>query len=490
MRGPYLQNATPTSVLVKWRTDLPADSFVRFGPSPENLHRIAGDSTPETEHSIPLAGLEPSTRYYYSIGTSNEVFASGPDHYFHTSPLPGTRRPVRIWAIGDCGTASVGYPGSRLVRDAYYSFAETNHTDVWLMLGDNAYFSGTDSEYQLAVFDVYQQMLRNTILWSTIGNHETYGPDEHGQIAYHGIFSLPQNGQAGGIASGTENYYSFDFANIHFVCLDSEYSIYDPTLRETMLRWLEQDLAANTNEWVIAFWHSPPYTKGSHNSDSFFDSAGRLFMMRTNVVPVLESYGVDLVLCGHSHNYERSYPIYGHYDVSRTFTPEMAKDAGSGRLDDTGAYLRTAVGSPQDHGIVYVVAGSSGWATGLQPDGPHPVMYITVLRMGSMVIDVNGSRLDAKFLRETGEIDDYFTIIKNAEPEPLRIARLQLDDDQVILRWKSEAGQNYQVESAITLEPQKWNPVGESILAYGPTTSWTNLISDPAATFYRIVQLP
>ena len=69
-------------------------------------------------------------------------------------------------------------------------------------------------------------------------------------------------------------------------------------------------------DWTIVFWHHPPYTKGSHNSDSEIE----LIDMRLNFVPILEAYGVDLVLCGHSHSYERSKFIDGHYGNSRTFS--------------------------------------------------------------------------------------------------------------------------------------------------------------------------
>ena len=86
-----------------------------------------------------------------------------------------------------------------------------------------------------------------------------------------------------------------------------------------MLTWLEADLAANTNEWLIAFWHHPPYSKGSHDSDWEME----LIQMRENALPLLESYGVDLVLSGHSHCYERSYFLDGHYGRSSALRPEM-----------------------------------------------------------------------------------------------------------------------------------------------------------------------
>jgi 3',5'-cyclic AMP phosphodiesterase CpdA len=354
------------------------------------------------------------------------------------------------------------------------------------MLGDNAYGVGTDAEYQRAVFQMYPELLRQTTLWSTMGNHETYSTDLNGQYAYFNIFNFPTAGQAGGEPSGTENYYSFNYGNIHFVVLDSEDSA--RTAGSPMLTWLEEDLAANTKDWAIALWHSPPYTKGSHDSDNLFDNFGNMTDMRANIVPILESYGVDLVLCGHSHNYERSFLMDGHYGFSETLADSMIKDAGSGRPDDTGAYLKPNTGPGANQGTVYVVAGSSGWATFVT--GRHPIMHTALLEMGSLVLDIDGHRLDAKFLRETGAIDDYFTIIKGAAPEPLRIATVRYDEGLVTIRWKSQAGRSYRLEKSENLENPDWQPASPDITATGATSTWAGGVFPPTGRcFYRVVEL-
>ena len=96
-------------------------------------------------------------------------------------------------------------------------------------------------------------------------------------------------GEAGGLASGTEAYYSYDYGDIHFVVLDSDDT--DRSDTGTMMTWLESDLVANDKPWVIAFWHHPPYTKGSHDSDDTGDSGGRMTDMREVALPILEAYG-------------------------------------------------------------------------------------------------------------------------------------------------------------------------------------------------------
>jgi hypothetical protein len=155
-RGPYLQSGTPTGMTIRWRTGGATDSRVIFGADPANLDRAAVDPILTAEHVVTLTNLAPATRYYYAVGTSAEILAGGDaDHFFTTSPAMGTATPARLWVLGDSGTADAS---ARVVRDAYYALAGGGFTDLVLMLGDNAYTSGTDAEYQAAVFDMYPQI--------------------------------------------------------------------------------------------------------------------------------------------------------------------------------------------------------------------------------------------------------------------------------------------------------------------------------------------
>ena len=214
----------------------------------------------------------------------------------------------------------------------------------------------------------------------------------------------------GGVPSGTEAYYSFDFGNIHFICLNS-YDV-DRAPGSTMLTWLEHDLMNTVQDWTVAFWHHPPYSKGSHDSDS----EGRMSDMRENALPILEDWGVDLVLSGHSHSYERSYLLDSHYETSNTLTEAMVADSGDGRIDGNGSYNKPTAGPATHEGAVYVVAGSSGKAG----PGPldHPAMYRSVQVLGSLVLDIEGDRLEAKFIDDQGTLRDYFTIAKGAAGRP------------------------------------------------------------------------
>ncbi|MSU59600.1 MAG: metallophosphoesterase family protein [Pedosphaera sp.] len=401
-RGPYLQNGYHTNTTVRWRTDANVVGRVSYGTNLASLDLSKDELTSTNEHEVRLVNLLPDTKYFYSVGTAATTLAgSNANHFFLTAPIPGTRKATRLWLIGDAGT---GTANQIAVRNAYETFTGARHTDLWLMLGDNAYSSGTDAEYQAKVFNVYTNLLRKSVLWSTLGNHETYSVNPNGNHAYFDIFTLPKNGEAGGFASTTEHYYSFDYANIHFICLDSMEST--RATNSAMFIWLTNNLANVTADWTIAFWHHPPYTKGSHDSDTETE----LVEMRQVFLPVLENAGVDLVFAGHSHCYERTFLLDRHYSVSAGMNATNKLNAGSGRENGTSAYEKPEGGLISHQGTVYSVVGSSGQATGGALN--HPAMYLSLNNLGSMVLDISSNRLDAKFIREDGTTNDYFTILK------------------------------------------------------------------------------
>lgn len=428
-RGPYLQQGTPTSVIVRWRTDSATDSRVRFGTGLASLTLTADDPTVTTEHAVTVSGLTPDTKYYYAVGNIGGLSASDPNFFFTTAPAPGAIKPTRIWVLGDSGTANAS---AASVRDSYLTYTGTRATDLLLMLGDNAYENGLDSEYQAAVFNMYPTVLESTVVWPTLGNHDTAQSTAFNDTyPYFSIFNLPKNGEAGGLASGSEHYYSFDYANIHFICLDSMTA--SRATNGAMANWLRSDLADTTREWIIAFWHHPPYTKGSHNSDT----ESQLIQMRQNFLPILEANGVDLVLCGHSHSYERSYLLDSHYGLSSTLTQGMKLDGGDGREDGAGAYHKPE-GLSTNQGAVYAVAGSSGKISGGTLN--HPAMFVSVNVLGSMVLDLNGNRLDAVFLNASGVTQDHFTIIKTpASPTlpapPTGLTATAVSSSAINLAW-------------------------------------------------------
>jgi len=420
-RGPYLQSGTPTSVIVRWRTDKATESVVNYGTSLESLTMRESSANLTTEHEVTVFGLTPDTKYYFNIGNQTEVLSESVtgEMYVITAPIVGTKPFVRAWILGDPGMTGTN---QRDVRDAYYKYVatapiKTDITDMMLFLGDNAYHTGTDAEYQNAFFDVYHDMFKKSVAWSCLGNHDGDTADSATQSGpYYDIFTFPTAAQAGGIASGTEAYYSFDYANIHFIILDSHHT--SRAIGDAMYNWAHTDIQNTTQDWIVTLFHHPAYSKGSHDSDT----EDRLIEMRENFMPMMEANGVDLILNGHSHSYERSYFLNGHQGFSNTFdSAETTKGGhtvgatgnGDGKADSDGAYQKSSVAT---EGAVYITTGSAGQISGGGLN--HQAMSVSLNKLGSCVMEIEddgrgGQNLNVKFIRETGVVDDYFTINKS-----------------------------------------------------------------------------
>jgi acid phosphatase type 7 len=426
VRGPYLQTATPTSMVVRWRTDIAEASVVSYGPSRTELTQTSKAFGVTAEHIVQLSGLKPGTKYFYSVGAvpfsetagakkgegksekkADAVAEDAPGRAtiqtFTTPPEVGPAKPTRIWWLGDAGTKN---DVQRAVRDHYYKFTGSRGTDLMILLGDNAYPDGTDADYQKGIFEMYPDHLRNVPLWSCLGNHDGKSSNSITQSGvYYDVFTFPTRGQAGGVPSGTEAYYSFDYANIHFISLDSHDT--DRIADGAMAQWLRADLAATKRDWIIAFFHHPTYTMGTHNSDT----EKNLIEMRQAILPVLENGDVDLIVTGHSHVYERSPLIDGHYGKSETF------DAASHVKQKPGdnKYRKPRTRAPHA-GEISIVTGSAGHAAPADK-GPkwglkHPLFVTALNEAGSSVLDIDGLKLEWTFINDKGEKRDWFSMVK------------------------------------------------------------------------------
>lgn len=400
-RHPYLQSTTQNSTYIVWTTDVEAASEVRYGSHPSDLKNVVRTEALVKQHEIKISGLSAKTRYYYAIGSPGKTLAGGDrEHYFDTSPQVGAPQKFRAWIVGDSGDGGLRQAA---VREAMLAYVGAYRPHLFLHMGDIAYFNGTTAEFSSRFFGVYSQILQNTTCWPTMGNHEGVSSDSGLQTGpYYTAYVLPKGAEAGGVASGTEAYYSFDHANVHFVVLDSHDS--PRTANGAMLTWMKADLASTNQDWIVAYWHHPPYSKGTHDSDL----EAQLIDMRTNALPILEAAGVDLVLSGHSHLYERSYLIDGAYDTPTTAAGHIV-NAGDGQPLGNGPYTKSSGTKPHE-GAVYVVAGHGGVPTsGL---GGHPVMYFHEVDNGSCVLDVQGNRLSLVNLRWDNVITDRFALVK------------------------------------------------------------------------------
>jgi hypothetical protein len=468
----FLQQLSDTSVVIKWRGEAAAACV---GTDQESLGVYAEATATEGDHmEVVFTELDPQTTYFYSIGAASTAPA---DQFFTTSPevgqLPADGN-TRVWLIGDSGTGgddqSNRHAGEALeVLAGMQAFIDGDGepVDIFMMLGDNAYDVGSDFNYQQAVFEVYPGLLKNVSVWSTIGNHEmgmgpanpttelagfsqSSDPDSYypipgaatSRVPYLDIFTLPADGEVGGVPSGTEQYYSFDFGNMHFVSLDSQLSARDDDQRAAMQAWLVDDLSSNNADWTIVIFHHPPYSKGaSHDSDTAGDPGTGLDLidtpqkdMREEFVPLFDDYGVDVVYSGHSHSYERSYYLNNLTGTSDTYSAANNAELvdgdsdrpASGRGGEAYAQLSPTSGGVDDR-VVYTVAGNGGKADsgsgGTAPDQwllhpahvSQPADTASPKRngmnvIGSVLVDANETRLIARFINADGEVLDSFTI--------------------------------------------------------------------------------
>jgi acid phosphatase type 7 len=415
VRGPYLQQTSQTSTYICWKTDSLTITKISYGTSKQNLSSVFYDNTLIKNHFAHITGLLANTKYFYTINITN--FINCPDtFYFYTTPANNTSQRMRFMALGDCGS---GYPEQYNLKKAI-NYYNQSHLDGILLLGDNAYENGLETEYQNKFFDVLKTdfFFPYTCIYPAPGNHDYANNTALAQnhsIPYYDIFKTPQLGELGGLASNHKEFYSFNYGNIHFISLDSygiesgSYHLWD-TLGP-QYQWLKQDLQQDHSLWKIVYFHHPPYTMGTHNSDTEND----LIQIREHITPLLEKYGVDLVLNGHSHNYERSWLQKGHQGLENTFHKSTHTiDSSSAKYDATLNSCPYIKDSITNNGVVYIVAGEAGKHGWGQSSFPHNSKYYSEYnRTGALFFEVENNRLDAFYLEEDSLIHDHFTIFKN-----------------------------------------------------------------------------
>jgi 3',5'-cyclic AMP phosphodiesterase CpdA len=479
----FLQQVGPNSAIVKWRGEADQACWAKKindllrtnWPKCATAAVTAGDHKEAT-----LVDLAPDQAYYYALGSPGPDADTSVEQRFRTPPdenKPPKDGNTHIWLVGDSGSATetdlrpplgdgttLTHPGEAIeVKQGFQIYnADREPVDLFLLLGDNAYNEGTDAQWQGALFEVYPEFLNKTPVVPTIGNHEMGGAeidigpllgfpfpfvvyiagtsDSSDPLSYDDfdastvdngppyldIFSLPTAGEVGGAPSGTEQYYSIDYGNVHVVSLDSQLSNRDDAQRAAMADWLVADLSSNVLDWTIVIFHHPPYSKGE-NHDS--DVEGAEIDMREVFTPIFEAYGVDVIYSGHAHSYERSYYLNGHTGASTTFDVTQhaeLNDMGEG-ASGQGAetYAQISTGSGADDKAVYTVAGSSGKADEFDPCGPgevigctlpdwlmHPAHFRSLAEKGSVVIDATRTELRSRFIDVNGDVQDEFTITR------------------------------------------------------------------------------
>ena len=420
IRKPYLQKLSYQEVTIKFRLKNSLNAKVFWGENLNDLNFSKSSSLSTTDHSILVDNLKPKTKYFYKVQADGESALGDSTYYFITAPKVGTPSKFSFWSIGDL------YPGQpqQAVLDGFLKFRNNKYTNLFLSVGDNVYCGGTDDCYQSNFFDVYQNapIMHQAGLFPSTGNHDydsnTRIVDSPG-MPYYSIFDLPSKGEMGGVPSNSEGYFSYNYANVHFVVLESHAvgkdnkRLFEPD--NIQLNWLKDDLTQNKQDWTIVYFHYPLYTKGSYDSDAVSD----LIKLRETLAPIFDQFKVDLVLTGHSHTMERSKPTLNHYGLSNTFQaathqPQNSSGAYNGTVNSCPYFFDQT--QPNKSGVIYVTNGASG-ATGRPSGFGHLEMmqFDKKDKVGSFFAEVDGNKLVGKFIDDQGEVMDHFTVFKSKD---------------------------------------------------------------------------
>ena len=244
------------------------------------------------------------------------------------APLPDEPGAQRFAVIGDFGEGS-----PEELRIA--AQVKAMHPDRVLTLGDNVYPTGRERDWQRG-FDppeLFGTMVKTTPFMPSLGNHDYYNYDLR---PYFNRFPHLQG----------RPYYTWSSGNAQFFVLDTEQRLDGGS---TQLAWLGAQLAQSTAGVKIVYLHRPPYSSaGAETPPAWRDALHR----------VLAAHGVQLVIAGHEHSYERSHAIDGvTYIVSggggaKVYPFRAAQPAWSAYRTMRHHYLQLLIG----HGRIVVRA--------------------------------------------------------------------------------------------------------------------------------------
>lgn len=275
---PYLQAILPTSIVVMAETDTPEPVTITYGINGQltkiattKFVRQAEDRRNVTfVHRVMLEDLEPNTIYYYRAihnGDTSEIFS------FKSFVPEGVS--FRVGVAGD--NRSNPEVHSRVSKKI-----AKHKPDIVVYTGDLCY-SGKYFEWKQEFFtEELQSLISRAPFYNSLGNHEA------GTDLVKVFLEAPKS------ASNNEFYYSFDYGNVHFLILNTET---DVTPGSAQWKFAEEDLSQTTKKWKVVVFHIPAYSAGGHGENK---------KMQEFTKRIFEKYGVDLVLNGHNHFYQRS----------------------------------------------------------------------------------------------------------------------------------------------------------------------------------------
>lgn len=198
------------------------------------------------------------------------------------SPEPTGQR-LRLLAVADSGS---GDAAQRAVAVQMADRHRQRPVQLVLLGGDNIYNDGNIALVRTHFEQPYRELLQGGVPFKAVlGNHDVRRDGGAGQLAYRGF------GMEG-------RWYSFRRGPVQFFMLDTNPGNH----WGTQLSWLRRQLAASRAAWKVVVGHHPVYSEGFYGDD-----AGLI----SRLTPLFKSYGVQLYINGHDHNYARTPPIHG-----------------------------------------------------------------------------------------------------------------------------------------------------------------------------------
>lgn len=313
--GPYLNYPTTESVVVRWETDAPATSAVRWGARVP-LEETATAEGRHTFHQVRLDGLEPASPYFYQVvsrgESGNEVESEV--YTFGTA----VTEDMAFGFVVFCDTQASPAVVRRLAEQAY------GQRPAFTLLGGDLVTTGKNKAHWTRHFFPNMAPLNTRVpLVPILGNHEN-----NAQLFYD-YFTLPE----------PEYYYRFDYGNLSVFMLDSQKRLRDSS---EQYQWLDKALGDCAATWKIVMLHKPAYSSDENDYGDTYKVRSAMGDMNARwLVPLYEKHAVDLVWSGHIHTYERTWPLKGGKAVSADEgVVYMITGGGGGHLENA-APVRT-----------------------------------------------------------------------------------------------------------------------------------------------------
>jgi len=349
VRQPYLQNVQTDRASILWTTRQPGSCFAAVTAGDGTSHTVPADmqsfQPSETQlaaayyqYRADFTGLRPGTEYSYAVSFNGESLAADAGRFhFRTAPRSpaagtdprasdrGLGEKFSFLVFGDSGAGSSQQQSVVQLMSAEPGISLAIHT------GDLAYTDGTFEEFEDEYFGANAALMSRMPFFPTPGNHD-YNTDS--AAAYVAGIVTPECGVP---QPDLGRYYSFDWGNAHFASVDS--NLLSTSRAAAMLAWLDADLAATSLYWRIVYLHHTPYPTGYHLGDPACAAVQQL------VNPIAESHGVQLMLAGHEHAYERTYPLAANEPVglSCPSTLYVVTGGGGGNLESVGEIPQCAL---------------------------------------------------------------------------------------------------------------------------------------------------